>query len=161
MTVCVFGVGLGGGGGGGREGGRKERVSFLFVCCEVVEWSRKVGRKKRKTLVIDVPSLALSLSPSSPLRSPPILTSLRVQLPQHLPDDLPDRLQRLQVVLGLVVVLAQAAHRVAEGAGTGVGLGVQHEHAAVLGDGRGALVGGAGQLLPRGAAAATSAIGSY
>ena len=31
--------------------------------------------------------------------------ALAVKLPQHLPDDLPYRLQRLQVILSLVVVL--------------------------------------------------------
>jgi hypothetical protein len=111
-----------------------------------VSRSRKVGRKRKNARhrfpspppLCVLPSFSLSVSPPNPVLL--LLTSLRVELPQHFPDDLPDGLQRLQVVLGLVVVLAQSAYGVAEGAGAGVGLGVEDEDAAVRGDGRGALV---------------------
>lgn len=137
MTVFFWKGSLGGVGrkreGGSVLGGLSSR------------WWRSEGEEKKQ---VDQgkkqharSSRRFCLSCFSLCTSSPLLTSFLVQLPKHLPDDLPDRLQGLQIVLGLVVVLAEAADSVTEGASAGIGLGVEHQDAAVLGDGGGALVG--------------------
>lgn len=45
----------------------------------------------------------------------PLLTSLRVQLPQHLSDDLAHTLQGLQIVLRLVILLPGLADLLPQG----------------------------------------------
>jgi hypothetical protein len=80
------------------------------------------------------PPIASMRLPSPSAVEPGPLTSLLVKLAEDLADDLADALQRLEVILGLVIVLLELLDALAKAAHSGVHLFVLEELFPVLGD---------------------------